>query len=562
MRGRVLVVVLALAAVAIAVAASGDEPKNSGTAAREGTPTAPGGVQVSFLYSTEKPALIDPLVKRFNSQRHTTGGKQIVIDARAVSSGDVETQIAREQLKPVAWSPASSLWGRVLNFDVDRDLAPDDSPSIVRTPLVIAMWEPMARALGWPRRQIGFGDLVRLARSNAGWGEFGHPEFGQFKLVHTNPDFSTSGLSAVVAEYYSATGKTKNLTEDDVTSSRARGVVRDLERSIVHYGDTTPFVKTQMLAEGQGYASAAVMEEVTLVEFNRERREYGRDRLIAIYPREGTFYSDNPFIVLDADWVKPEQKAAAEVFRRWLAQQITPELAARSNFRTASSELPPPLTAENGIDPRQPRRVLTLPEPRTLNAIRRTWREDRKPARIMLVLDTSSSMNREKRLQRAKDGLHAFLREMAPQDSVGLMAFSDEVPPPLAPIRPGSAQRKLVGQLIAGLPAEGETAIYDATAEAVAEVEALDEADRIDAVVLLTDGEDNASKLQAYTLIKSLERNSESDHRVRVFTIAYSAGAAGSEETLKKISAASGGNSYSADTDAIESIYRQIGSFF
>ena len=57
-------------------------------------------------------------------------------------------KIASGRLKPVAWSPASSLWGRLLNFEADRPLAPEENPSIVRTPLVIAMWEPFARALG------------------------------------------------------------------------------------------------------------------------------------------------------------------------------------------------------------------------------------------------------------------------------------------------------------------------------------------------------------------------------------------------------------------------------
>jgi len=32
--------------------------------------------------------------------------------------------------------------------------------------------------------------------------------------------------------------------------------VRALERSIVHYGDTTPFVAERMREEGMGYASA------------------------------------------------------------------------------------------------------------------------------------------------------------------------------------------------------------------------------------------------------------------------------------------------------------------
>lgn len=36
------------------------------------------------------------------------------------------------------WSPASSLWGRLLDHEADTALVGDDNPSIVRSPLVIA----------------------------------------------------------------------------------------------------------------------------------------------------------------------------------------------------------------------------------------------------------------------------------------------------------------------------------------------------------------------------------------------------------------------------------------
>jgi hypothetical protein len=97
------------------------------------------------------------------------------VEGQIIASGEAESKIADGSLEPVIWSPASSLWGRLLNFDADRPLAPDDNPSIVRTPLVIAMWEPFAKALGWPREPIGFEQVISLARSNQGFAEFGHP---------------------------------------------------------------------------------------------------------------------------------------------------------------------------------------------------------------------------------------------------------------------------------------------------------------------------------------------------------------------------------------------------
>ena len=66
----------------------------------------------------------------------------------------------------------------------------------------------------------------------------------------------------------------------------------------------------------------------------------------------------------------------------------------------------------------------------------------------------------------------------------------------------------------------------------------------------------------AESVIAQLRAQGDSARRVRVFTIAYSASARGAAETLKEISAASGGKAYTGDTGDIESVYRSISSFF
>jgi Ca-activated chloride channel homolog len=234
-RSQLLILAVAVIAVLAAVLVQqgeGDDPAGGGGS---GDPRAPkGAIAVSFLYSPEKEELLKPLIHRFNESAPKLHGKPVFVEGTVLSSGEVEDKISRQLLKPVAWSPASSLWGRLLNFDADRAYVRDRNPSIVRTPLVIAMWEPMAKALGYPKTPIGFADVLRVATSPQGWGEVGRPEFGDFRLVHTNPDFSTSGLSAVVAEYYAATGKREGLSEADVVASDARRKVRAIERSIVH----------------------------------------------------------------------------------------------------------------------------------------------------------------------------------------------------------------------------------------------------------------------------------------------------------------------------------------
>jgi len=212
------------------------------------------------------------------------------------------------------------------------------------------------------------------------------------------------------------------------------------------------------------------------------------------------------------------------------------------------------------VDPGQPARVLALPEPRVLDRIRTAWREDRKPANVLLVLDTSGSMNDENRLAQAKAGLETFLREVSPNDRVGLTTFSDRIQPllPITPVkRGGPALRSTIRDLFP----DGGTAVFDATDAGVRAVQALRDRKRINAVVVLTDGNDTNSRLSAQDVATRVDQGDAQD-RVRVFTIAYSAGAEGAAQALAEISKASGGRAYIGSTADIESVYRSISSFF
>src|SRR3954447_6554749 len=489
MRGRLIVIALAMVAVAVAAISS---LGGGGGGGDNGSGVAPAGAtRVSFALSPEKEQLLKPLIARFNSERHRVGGAPVFVDASVVSSGDAETRIARGRLRPTAWSPASSLWGRLLDFDADRRYVPDDNPSLVRTPLVIAMWEPLARTLGWPRKQVGWTQVLRLATSSQGWAAYGKPEYGAFKLGHTNPDFSTAGLSAVAAEYFTATGKREGLTRADVSRPDVRRRIRDIERSIVHYGDTTLFFSDQLARYGPAYASAVAVEEATLIDFNR--RHHGT-RLVGLYPPEGTFVSDNPFIVLDAPWVGRRERAAGQAFGRWLREHLTTDVAARGGFRPGdpNARPGPPIDAAHGADPSEPKRVLAPPQPEVLAEVKRLWRQDRKPANVAVVVDTSGSMGEEDKLVQAQQGLRVFLRQFEPADRVSLLGFNSRVYR-LVPLGEIRTSRGRLRQAVDGMISQGETALYDAAASAFDQIRALHDPSRINAVVVLSDGRDTAS---------------------------------------------------------------------
>ncbi len=220
--------------------------------------------------------------------------------------------------------------------DLDRPSPmPKERPSLVQTPLVIAMPLPMAQALGWPEAQIGWKDLAAIAKSPKGWASKDHPEWGRFKLGKTNPYFSTSGLNATIASYFAATGVSSDLTSEQVADPETRAFVKQLESSVVHYGDTTLTFLENMSREaaaGQGltYVSAVTVEEKSVLDYNLGNptgnpATLGQQPpptvpLAAVYPSDGTLLSDNPWIALDAEWVDDAKRQAATDFLGWLHQ--------------------------------------------------------------------------------------------------------------------------------------------------------------------------------------------------------------------------------------------------
>ncbi len=313
---RALVIVLAAALVGLATYNSFHGGAQRGARSTQ--------LVVDFAYSPNQQQLLVPLIQEFNNEHHAVGGATAFVMGESRASGDVEASVANGTYRPTIWAPASSLWGRLLNYQADAAWVPAENASIVRTPLVIALWKPEAEALGWPRRPIGFDRILALATSRRGWAAYGLPTFGRFKLGHTNPDFSTSGLSFVAAQYYTATGKREGLTVADVRRPAVRAKVHEIQQSIVHYGDTSQFFLDQLRLHGPGYVSALAMEEVSLLDYDRTRPR-GSMPLVAVYPAEGTFYFDNPMIILRGPWVTRCSDTGGEGVRALAAAAIDAE---------------------------------------------------------------------------------------------------------------------------------------------------------------------------------------------------------------------------------------------
>jgi Ca-activated chloride channel family protein len=128
-------------------------------------------------------------------------------------------------------------------------------------------------------------------------------------------------------------------------------------------------------------------------------------------------------------------------------------------------------------------------------------------------------------------------------------------------VRPFKASRSALEQSVSELIPDGETAVYDATEAGFRAIQGMRDDSRINAVVVLTDGEDNQSKIADTELVQELQRQAKSEGlAVRVYTIAY--GSQANKDVLANIARASGGKDFEGDPKNIDSVYRSISSFF
>jgi Ca-activated chloride channel family protein len=428
------------------------------------------------------------------------------------------------------------------------------------------MWKPQAEALGWPKTPIGWSDIAKLSTDPNGWKTYGHPEFGEFKFGHTHPDTSNSGLNAVIAMNYAATSKVRGLTLDDVNSTPTKNFVSTVESSVIHYGDSTGFFATKMFTNGPGYLSATVMYENLIVQAN-DGKTYPHLAypVVAIYPKEGTFYSDHPYAILNASWVTPAKKAAGLAFRNFLLTTDQQKKSLQYGFRPADVNVPitAPIDSAHGVDPKQPATVLQIPNANVINAIQANWHAQKRRVDVMLILDRSGSMNGSiggtTKIDGAKAGLKEFVNLLNDDDRVGFTVFSDQANV-LTPIDQLGPKRQQVLDSIGGVLADGNTLLFDTIAEQHKALQSLP-SKNIKALVVLTDGKDTASQMNLDQLIHQVSLTGENAGAgVKIYTIAY--GDDADPDGLTKIANAAGGKEYAGTPQNIQSVYTQISQFF
>ncbi len=553
--------------IVLTLGGCGEEPpppsnQSQSRAPASKTPPKPGSLELLFVYGSEKEAWLEDVTQKFNRQNPTlSDGQSFRIKTRPMGSGESVDEVLAGRLKAHLLSPASEAFIKLGNAQSQVKTGKDliaSTENLVLSPVVIAMWKPMAEALGWGEKAVGWRDILEMAKDQQGWAKYDYPQWGRFKFGHTHPDYSNSGLISLFAEVYAATGKQANLTLEDVNKPETAEYVADIERAVVHYGRSTGFFGEKLFNNGPSYLSAAVLYENMVID------SYKRNDLpfpvVAVYPSEGTFWSDHPVGVVQRDWVSDKHKEAAKIYLNYLLDSPQQERAMHYGFRPADVSIPlaAPIDPAHGVDPMEPKTTLEVPSVEVMDAIKKLWYQNKKHSNVILVLDTSGSMTSSQKMANAKEGALQLLNMLGEQDTFSLLPFNTK--PSWAiqgeQVKEGrEAARKKIQSLFAG----GGTALYDAVSQANGYLGQNPQPGKISAIVVLSDGDDSSSSKKLPELLSELEFDSES-HPVRVFTIGYGSGA--NSHILGQLAENTQAKFYRGNPENIRTVFREISTFF
>ena len=562
-------------------------------------PDNPAGcLMLRLLASSEKAGLMTAVASAYNTSGATQDGKCVQVKVVSMASGAAEQALARgwdekvDGPAPDVWSPASSAWVGLLRQRLRGDsapLVPDAISHVAFSPLVIAMPKPMAVALGWPSKQVGWSDILTLERDPAGWGRLGHPEWGAFRLGKTNPNLSTSGLNALVGTYFAATGVTGDLTVARLSDPVVIDFVKGVESSVVHYGDISlTFLQNLQKADDRGaalsYVSAIAIEEKSVWDYNHGnpsgnpsdlgKHSNPRVPLVAIYPSEGTLAADHPFVPLNAPWVDSAHREAAQQFLAFIQSAGQQQRFLSAGFRDYQGKPGAELTVANGLVPSEPKRLLSPPAPEVLDRLQRSWTDVRKRARLQLLIDVSGSMGESvsganaTKLELVQAAAVKALDQLVADDQVGLSVFSTNLGPKgnqniqeLVPMGALGQQKDRLKQMIEGLSPQAGTPLYAAIRSAHQAMRAHFDPARINAVLVLTDGQNEYPQDNDLgAVVRQLQAAGE-DRVVRVFTIGY--GGDADLVTLQQIAEASRAAAYNASNPkTIDRVFQSVLSNF
>ena len=503
-------------------------------------------VIVRAMANTSLTPWLESAVATFNEREtEVEEGRPVYVELTTADAGQAVTDITGGAT-PDLWIPDDEVWAHLL-ADQGVDSYQGDCAVVAQSPLVIAMWRPLAESLGWPGRDLGWLDVGSLAADPGAWEYYSGGQFGDtLRLGHTHPGLSATGASTLLALVQAAESQTEAVTVDEVRQPIVQASIGAFEGAVAWFSSSTATLAQTMRERGPQFLGAAVLYESDVAHYGG-----GDPELVPIYPLEGTFVARHAACA-NANGASE----AAAIFRSYLRGEEAQALAVEVGLRPVNDDVPvgAPLDDTRGVDLSQPEVAFASPTVDTLFAVQDVWQSARKDVNLVMLIDVSGSMAGEK-IENVRRAAVQFVEQMGDDDYISIIAFSSE-PRPIVGRRPIAGNREKIAAAIEGLEAEGDTTLYDAIGDGAVLLSESTTSETANAMVVLTDGLDTASF--RYDAVGAAE--AVVDTGATVFTIAY--GSDADEELLEEIAVRANGNFFRGDEASILAIYQEMSAAF
>jgi Ca-activated chloride channel homolog len=563
-------------------------------------------IELTLIYSPESRLYMPQIIADFNAAACATGTDPLTSESlskpicirdltggNGASSGTIMQEIVDaiaqpnnpDLSRPTIFQPSVSHWLSLANYRSGQQIFDfNQTQPTTLTPVVIAIWESRLQAIRNKigRNDVSWNDLLAVLSSPNGWADYGINDGRRTVFYgHTDPLVSSTALSTLMAEFTASAKQFgfngRQLSLGEVNNLEIQQGVRDIENLVRHYAPRTTEL-VYYIAQGPEYVDFIALEENDVIAINRGSLSNPQpscltsqetttlvppEKLVALYPQEGTFIHEHPIGIVNAPWTSPEQQNAAKLFAEYVVSPVPQELIMNQGFRpyNSSVSLGGLFTPQYGVDPSQPTNILESPRPEVIDAIQKSWSLVRKPADIMLLVDISGSMIAQGKLRQAQQAALAFLDNMNPDNRVGLTVFGNEIITlvPLGNFRDTEAQLR---EAIETLQASNDTELYTALVQAIEEMDQQPDTGRIRAVVLLSDGRnEGVGDKTIEDVQQAIVESSESLNPVIVVPVAY--GTEADIPKLRDIAITSNTQLYcSIDPQEVDEILDNISKYF
>jgi len=533
-------------------------------------------VTLTVAAAPDSAPVLTRLAETWTATKPAVGKRCAAVTVRSLPSGEVAAAVGptwdeqRGGQRPDVWVPDSSAWLLVAagRPEAGGVLPTDAPPSLASSPVVLAMQRPMAQALGWPERPVGWTDLAGTFAGGQTWAKLGHPEWGSFRLGMVDPTRAIAGLFSTLTFLdpdNSGTMSDPELLGGLSLSQLATATAADVE------GLLQPFTRSDAAQTAPTTLPAAM----PLLE--RDLAQYAANQpkvdLVPVYPKEGAGFADYPYAVLRAPWVDPVRQRVAAEFLTYLRTDAAKQAFSEAGYRDAArATADTPLLASSRGFQQTVQVPLRTATPTNLQNLLGMWSVLQRPNNALVVLDTSGSMKDPvpgtdlSRLQLVQGAATQGASLLNNQTSIGLWEFSSKLTPttdwrelvPLGPasdnLGPATRRQAMLGA-ISTLQINKGTGLYDTVYAAYQRMQEAWQPNAQNVLVVMTDGKnEDDTGLDLPGLLDRLRQAARADRPLAV--IALAVGPEADAVALQQICTATGGRAFIArdEVTAIQQI--------